>query len=110
MADTRSVALHLTARELMFLQKVTREEYHFIVDDERDARLQLRDKLDENFYDSKTKSIRLNLTRDELLFLIKVARENYSFIVRAEKEARLALAAKLHKSAESVFGALPDEE
>ena len=104
MPDTRSVALNLTGRELVFLQKVTRQEYHFIVDEEQEARLRLRDKLVEGFYDQGANRIVLNLTRDELLFLIKVARENYSFIVRAEKEARLALAAKLHKTAEAVFG------
>ena len=92
------------AKELIFLQKVTRQEYHFITDDEQEARLRLRDKLLEGFFDQNENRIVLNLTRDELLFLIKVARENYSFIVRAEKEARLALAAKLHKTAEAVFG------
>ena len=110
MADGRSVALNLNGRELVFLQKVTRQEYHFITDEEQDARLRLRDKLVEGFYDQKANRIVLNLTRDELLFLIKVARENYSFIVRAEKEARLALAAKLHKTAESVFGVSTREE
>ncbi len=100
----RSVALNLTAKELIFLQKVTRQEYHFITDEEQEARLRLRDKLLEGFFDQGQNRIVLNLTRDELLFLIKVARENYSFIVRAEKEARLALAAKLHKTAETVFG------
>jgi hypothetical protein len=110
MADVRSVALNLTSRELVFLQKVTRQEYHFITDDEQEARLRMRDKLLEGFFDAKENRIVLNLTRDELLFLIKVARENYSFIVRAEKEARLALAAKLHKTAESVFGVSPRED
>jgi hypothetical protein len=104
MAEARSVALNLAMKELVFLQKVTRQEYHFITDDEQEARLRLRDKLVESAYDQKEHRIVLNLTRDELLFLIKVARENYSFIVRAEKEARLALAAKLHKTAEAVFG------
>ena len=91
-------------KELVFLQKVTRQEYHFITDDEQQARLKLRDKLVEAAFDQERGRVVLNLTRDELLFLIKVARENYSFIARAEKEARLALAAKLHKTAESVFG------
>jgi hypothetical protein len=104
MAEARSVALNLNSRELVFLQKVTRQEYHFITDDEQNARLRLRDKLLEGPYDQAENRIVLNLTRDELLFLIKIARENYSFIVRSEKEARLALAAKLHKTAESVFG------
>jgi hypothetical protein len=104
MPDTRSVALNLTGKELVFLQKVTRQDYHFITDDEQEARLRLRDKLLEGFFDKTENRIVLNLTRDELLFLIKLARENYSFIVRTEKEARLALAAKLHKTAESVFG------
>ena len=104
MAETRSVALNLSSRELIFLQKVTRQEYHFITDEEQQARLKLRDKLLEGFFDQNESRIVLNLTRDELLFLIKVARENYSFIARAEKEARLALAAKLHKTAEAVFG------
>ena len=108
--DVRSVALNLTARELVFLQKVTRQEYHFIVDDEQQARLKLRDKLIEANYDQAHSRVVINLTRDELLFLIKVARENYSFIVRAEKEARLALAAKLHKTAESVFGVTTTRE
>jgi len=104
MVDGRSVALNLTGRELVFLQKVTRQEYHFITDEEQTARLRLRDKLVEAPYDSGSGRVVLELNRDELLFLIKVARENYSFIARAEKEARLALAAKLHKTAEAVFG------
>ena len=104
MSEARSVALNLSAKELVFLQKVTRQEYHFITDEEQEARLRLRDKLLEGFFDQNENRIVLNLTRDELLFLIKVARENYSFIVRSEKEARLALAAKLHKTAEAVFG------
>ena len=104
------VALNLFAKELVFLQKVTRQEYHFITDDEQQARLRLRDKLVEAAFDQERGRIVLNLSRDELLFLIKVARENYSFIARAEKEARLALAAKLHKTAESVFGVSPREE
>ena len=91
-SDVRSVALNLNSKELIFLQKVTRQEYHFITDEEQEARLRLRDKLLEGFFDQNENRIVLNLTRDELLFLIKVARENYSFIVRTEKEARLALA------------------
>ena len=110
MVEIRSVALNLTGRELVFLQKVTRQEYHFITDEEQEARLRLRDKLVGGFFDQSANRIVLNLTRDELLFLIKVARENYSFIVRAEKEARLALAAKLHKTAEAVFGVQPRDE
>ena len=110
MSEARSVVLNLTGRELVFLQKVTRQDYHFITDEEQEARLRLRDKLVEGFFDQHENRIVLNLTRDELLFLIKVARENYSFIVRAEKEARLALAAKLHKTAEAVFGVQPREE
>ncbi|MDH5642019.1 MAG: hypothetical protein OEY28_12060 [Nitrospira sp.] len=104
MSEARSVALNLTGKELVFLQKVTRQEYHFITDSEQEARLKLRDKLLEGFFDQNENRIMLSLTRDELLFLIKVARENYSFIVRKEKEARLALAAKLHKTVETVFG------
>jgi hypothetical protein len=103
-SETRTVALNLTAKELVFLQKVTRQEYHFITDEEQQARLQLRDKLVEAAFDQERGRVVLTLSRDELLFLIKVARENYSFIARSEKEARLALAAKLHKTAESVFG------
>ena len=110
MSEARSVALNLSAKELVFLQKVTRQEYHFITEEEQQARLKLRDKLVESFFDQEQSRIVLNLSRDELLFLIKVARENYSFIVRSEKEARLALAAKLHKTAESVFGVSTKEE
>jgi len=109
-SEVRSVVLNLTGRELIFLQTVTRQEYHFITDEEQEARLRVRDKLVEGFFDQHENRIVLNLTRDELLFLIKVARENYSFIVRAEKEARLALAAKLHKTAETVFGATGRDE
>ena len=109
-SEARMVALNLTHRELVFLQKVTRQEYHFITDDEQQARLNLRDKLVETAFDQERGRVVLNLTRDELLFLIKVARENYSFIARAEKEARLALAAKLHKTAESVFGVSTRED
>jgi len=109
-SEARSVSLNLTAKELVFLQKVTRQEYHFITDDEQQARLKLRDKLVEASFDKERARVVLTLTRDELLFLIKVARENYSFIARAEKEARLALAAKLHKTAESVFGVSTRED
>ena len=104
------VTLNLSSKELVFLQKVTRQEYHFITEDEQQARLRLRDKLVEASIDTKSLRVVLNLSRDELLFLIKVARENYSFIARAEKEARLALAAKLHKTAESVFGVTTSRE
>ncbi|MCU0240959.1 MAG: hypothetical protein MUF51_00890 [Vicinamibacteria bacterium] len=110
MVEVRSVTLNLTNRELLFMQKVTRQEYHFITDEEQAARLKLRDKIIEGTYDQHTNRIVLNLTRDELLFLIKVTRENFSFIVRSEKEARLALAAKLHKTAEAVFGVSPKED
>jgi len=110
MSEVKSVALNLSSRELIFLQKVTRQEYHFITDEEQQARLGMRDKLLEGFFDQSQSRIVLNLTRDELLFLIKIARENYSFIVRAEKEARLALAAKLHKTAEAVFGVTTRED
>ena len=110
MSEVRSVVLNLSSRELIFLQKVTRQEYHFIMDEEQEARLRLRDKLVEGFFDQRENRIVLNLTRDELLFLIKVARENYSFIARTEKEARLALAAKLHKTAEAVFGVTSRDE
>ena len=110
MSEPKSVALNLTSPELVFLQKVTRQEYHFITDDEQTARLKLRDKLLEASYDKKETRIVLSLTRDELLFLIKVARENYSFIVRGEKDARLALAAKLHRTAEAVFGVTTKED
>ena len=110
MSEARSVTLNVSSRELIFLQKVTRQEYHFITNEEQDARLRLRDKLLEGFFDQNANRIVLTLTRDELLFLIKVARENYSFIARTEKEARLALAAKLHKTAEAVFGVSPREE
>jgi hypothetical protein len=109
-SEVRSVALNLSGRELVFLQKVTRQEYHFITDDEQEARLRLRDKLLEGFYDQSENRIVLNLTRDELLFLIKVCRENYSFIARAEKEARMGLAARLHKTVETVFGVSGREE
>jgi hypothetical protein len=110
MSEVRSVTLNLTSKELLFLQKVTRQEYHFITDEEQEARLRLRDKLIEGYFDKNENRIVLNLTRDELLFLIKIARENFSFVVRAEKEARLALAAKLHKTAETVFGLSPRED
>src|SRR3990172_7471089 len=109
-SEVRMVALNLSAKELVFLQKVTRQEYHFITDDEQQARLKPRDKLVEASFDKERARVVLTLTRDELLFLIKVARENYSFIARAEKEARLALAAKLHKTAESVFGVSTRED
>lgn len=110
MAEARTVTLNLLSKELTFLQKVTRQDYHFITEEEQEARLKLRDKLVEGAYDQKAARIVLSLNRDELLFLIKVARENYSFIVRSEKEARLALAAKLHKTAEAVFGVSPRED
>jgi hypothetical protein len=104
MSEVRTVTLNLSSREMLFLQKVTRQEYHFITDEEQQARLRLRDKFLEIPVDKMESRIVLNLTRDELLFLIKVTRENFSFIARAEKEARLALAAKLYKTAETVFG------
>ena len=66
-SDVRSVALNLNSKELIFLQKVTRQEYHFITDEEQEARLRLRDKLLEGFFDQNENRIVLNLTRDELL-------------------------------------------
>jgi hypothetical protein len=107
--DIRSVALNISTRELMFLQKVVRQDYSFITDDECDARMRLRNKLVEGFYDSAEKRMVLNLTREELLFLIKVARERYTYIATAERTARLALAERLHQTYRSVFGASPDQ-
>ena len=108
-SPARLVPLSLRVGEITFLRKVTRQGYHFITDDEREARLALRDKLLRSVEPVEDHVV-VQVTRDELLFLIKVARENYSFIVRSEKEARLALAAKLHKTAESVFGVTTREE
>ena len=106
--DLRSVALDITTRELMFLQKVMRQDYSFITDDEHDARMGLRNKLVEGFYDSAERRMVLNLTRDELAFLIKVAREHYAYIAPAERAARLALADRLHQAFRSAFGESPD--
>ena len=44
-SEARSVALNLSHKEMMFLQKVTRQEYHFITDEEQEARLALAAKL-----------------------------------------------------------------
>ena len=66
MSEARSVALNLSSKELVFLQKVTRQEYHFITEDEQQARLKLRDKLLEGFFDQQQNRIVLNLNRDEL--------------------------------------------
>ena len=65
-AEARMVTLNLSAKELVFLQKVTRQEYHFITDDEQQARLRLRDKLVEAAFDQERGRVVLNLTRDEL--------------------------------------------
>src|SRR2546428_11736710 len=76
MSEVRSVALNLTGRELIFLQKVTRQEYHFITDEEQEARLRLRDKLLEGFFDQNENRIVLNLTRDDaVLVLVEEALE-----------------------------------
>ena len=61
MSEARSVALNVTGRELIFLQKVTRQEYHFITDEEQQARLRVRDKLLEGFFDQNENRIVLNL-------------------------------------------------
>jgi hypothetical protein len=107
--DVRSVALNISTRELMFLQKVMRQDYSFITDDEYDARMRLRTKLVEGFYDSAEERMVLNLTQEELFFLIKVAREHYAYIAPAERTARLALAERLHQTFRSVFGESPDQ-
>ena len=39
MSEVRSVSLNLSSKELVFLQKVTRQEYHFITEEEQQARL-----------------------------------------------------------------------
>jgi hypothetical protein len=106
---SRRVPLSLRVGEITFLRKVTRQEYHFITDDESEARLALRDKL-LHPGEPVAGHVVIEVTRDELLFLIKVARESYSFITKAEKEARLAFAARLHRAAEAVFGVGASED
>ena len=109
LSESRLVPLSLRVGEITFLRKVTRQGYHFITDDEREARLALRDKLLRSA-EPVADQVVVQVTRDELLFLIKVARESYSFITRTEKEARLAFAARLHRTAESVFGVGASED
>jgi hypothetical protein len=108
-AASRRVPLSLRVGEISFLRKVTRQEYHFITEEEREARLALRDKLLHAGEPAGGHAV-VDVTRDELLFLIKVARESYSFITRTEKEARLAFAARLHRTAEAVFGVGASED
>ena len=55
--ETRTVTLNLTAKELTFLQKVTRQEYHFITDDEQQARLDPRH--DERRFSNRQDSVPL---------------------------------------------------
>ncbi len=103
MGDKHNVALDISSKELMFLQKVTRQSYHFVTDEEQDARLRLRDKLYDGFLDLEKNQVVLNLTREELLFLIRVSRENSNYVLLTERDARLALATKLQNVAENVF-------
>ncbi len=104
-AHDTSKLFALDYHELAFLQKVAREEYQFITDEEQAARQLLRDKLNEVVLTRREHRITVSLSTDELVFLALIVQENFSFVTAHEKEARKALQARLDAAARGGVGA-----
>lgn len=101
MANT-SKLLVFSERELAFLQKLTRAEYHFLTDEEQTARQTLRDKLNEVVLIPRENKIAVNLTGDEIAFLALLVRESRSFVTASEGDARGALYERLDRAAKGL--------
>ena len=102
-SEVRMVTLNLASKELVFLQKVTRQEYHFITEDERHARQAFGRKLsDITLPGSSDGSVDLFLTQLEISFLQKLTKSSYSFLTMAEREARQKLRLKIRSAWEEV--------
>jgi hypothetical protein len=96
-----TVVLSIRGRQARFLYSVTRDEYHFVTDEEQAARQSIGLKLEGM---EQRPHLIVTLTQGELRFLLKICRENFSFITQAEKDARRRLAAYLQITADRHFG------
>jgi hypothetical protein len=102
-ASNRRATIRFTNLELVFIQKLLRSEYHFITEDERNARQAFGRKLsDVTLPGSSDGSVDLFLTQLEISFLQKLTKSSYSFLTMAEREARQKLRLKIRSAWEEV--------
>lgn len=102
-ANKRRATIRLTHQELSFIQKLLRSEYHFITDDERQARQAFGRKLsDITLPGTKDGNVDLFLTQLEISFLQKLTKSSYSFLTMAERDARQRLRLKIRQGWEQV--------
>lgn len=101
--NNRRATIRLTHQELTFIQKLLRSEYHFITEDERNARQAFGRKLsDITLPGSADGNVDLFLTQLEISFLQKLTKASYSFLTLAEREARQKLRLKIREGWEHV--------
>lgn len=101
--NNRRATLRLTHLELTFIQKLLRSEYHFIMEEERQARQAFGRKLsDVTLPGSQDGSVDLFLSQLEISFLQKLTKSSYSFLTLAEREARQKLRLKIRSAWEEV--------
>lgn len=99
----RRATIRLTHLELTFIQKLLRSEYHFIMEEERQARQAFGRKLsDVTLPGTKDGSVDLFLSQLEISFLQKLTKSSYSFLTLAEREARQKLRLKIRVAWEEV--------
>ncbi len=95
--------MRLTYQELTFIQKLLRSEYHFITEDERQARQAFGRKLsDVTLPGGPDGEVDLFLTQLEISFLQKLTKSSYSFLTLSEREARQRLRLKIRTAWEEV--------
>lgn len=103
LANNRRATIRLTHQELTFIQKLLRSEYHFITEDERQARQGFGRKLsDITLPGGQDGGVDLFLTQLEISFLQKLTKSSYSFLTMAEREARQQLRSKIRSAWEEV--------
>ncbi len=101
--NNRRATIRLTHLELTFIQKLLRSEYHFIMEEERQARQAFGRKLsDVTLPGTKDGNVDLFLTQLEISFLQKLTKSSYSFLTMAEREARQKLRLKIRSAWEEV--------
>ncbi len=102
-SNKRRQTVLLTYAELAFVQKLLRAEYHFITEDEQQARQLFGRKLsDITLPGGQDGGVDLFLTQLEISFLQKLTKASYSFLTLAEREARQRLRAKIRAAWEQV--------
>ena len=102
-SHNKRATIRLTDQELTFVQKLLRSEYHFITEDERQARQSFGRKLsDITLPGTGDGGVDLFLSQLEISFLQKLTKSSYSFLTLTEREARQVLRLKIRNAWEQV--------